>query len=91
MSALAELAIALLELLEAEGRALRRSLMRTGAGLGLIVTAVILGVTGFGLCLWSAYLYFATALEPPLAALATGGLTLSVSAILLWFAARLGR
>ena len=91
MNALAELAIALLELLEAEGRALRRSLMRTGAGLGLIVTAVILAVTGFGLCLWSGYLYLGTVLEPPLAALATGGLTLGLSAILLWIAARLGR
>ena len=91
MNALAELAIALVELLEAEGRDLRRSLIRTGAGLGLIVTSVILGLTGFGLCLWSAYLYLGTLLEPPQAALATGGLTLGLSAILLWIASRLGR
>jgi hypothetical protein len=91
LNALAELAIALVELLEAEGRAFRRSLMRTGAGLGLIVTSAILGLTGLGLCLWSAYLYLGTVLEPPQAALAAGGLTLALAAVLLWIALRLNR
>ncbi|RLA04250.1 MAG: hypothetical protein DRQ54_09760 [Gammaproteobacteria bacterium] len=91
MNTLAELAIALLELLEAEGRAFRQSLIRTGMGLGLVVIAVILSIGGFGLSLWSGYLYLSTMLEPPLAALTTGGLAFALAAILLFIALRFGR
>ena len=91
MNSLAELLIALCELIEAEGRALRRSLMRTGAGIGLLVMSVVFGLTGLGLCLWSTYLYLATKLDAPLAALSTGLLTLTLSAGVLWLALRLGR
>lgn len=91
MNSLAELLIALCELIEAEGRALRRSLIRTGAGLGLLVISAVFGLTGLGLCLWSAYLYLDTQLAAPLAALATGALTLLLAAGVLWIALRLGR
>ena len=88
MSALADLLIALVELFEAEGRTLRRALLGTGVSLGLILAASILVLSGLGLCLWSAYLYLGTLLEPPLAALATGALTLGLSGGLLWIALR---
>ena len=91
MSAVADLVIALVELLEAEGRALRRALLGAGVGLGLVVAATVLALAGLGLCVWSAYLYLGTLLEPALAALATGTLTLVLSGGLLWLALRLNR
>ena len=91
MNSLAELLIALCELIEAEGRALRHSLMRTGASLALLLVSAVLGLVGLGFCLWGAYLYLGTKLDAPLATLATGSLTLLLSAGVLWIALRLGR
>jgi hypothetical protein len=91
LSAVADLVIALVELLEAEGRALRRALLGAGIGLGLVCAATVVGLSGLGLCLWSAYLYLGTLLNPPLAALATGALTLCLCGGLLWLALRLNR
>jgi hypothetical protein len=91
LSALADLSIALVELLEAEGRALERGLVRVTASSGLAISAAVLGLAGLGLCLWGVYLYLATVLAAPLAALATGLLTLTVSGGLLWTALRVGR
>lgn len=91
MKGLADLIISVLELLEAEGRALRASVMRVGVGLGLIATSVMLALAGAGFCLWSAYLYLDAMLGPPRGALATGALTLLVSGGVLWAALRLNR
>jgi hypothetical protein len=91
MNAVADLVIALIELLEAEGRALRRAMLDTGVGLGLIVVASLFALAGLGLCFWSAYLYLVTLLGQPLAALATGVLTLCLSGGLRWAASRLNR
>ena len=88
---MADLVIALVELIEAEGRALRRALLNAGLGLGLVGAATVIGLAGFGLCLWSVYLYLLTLLAPPLATLATGVLTLCLSGGLLWLASRLNR
>jgi protein-S-isoprenylcysteine O-methyltransferase Ste14 len=91
MSALADLTIALVELAEAEGRALRRGVVRAGASVGLIALAFAFALGGLALCLWSAYLYLATLLSPPQAALVTGLLTLVVAGGLLWTALRTNR
>lgn len=91
MKGLAELIISFLDLLEAEGRTLRRSAMRVGVGLGLFVASAVVGLAGLGFCLWSAYLYFDTMLGTPMAALATGALTFLIAGGLLWTALRLNR
>ena len=91
MSALAELTLALAELLEAEGRALQRGVVRAAIAIGVVAATAVLGLAGLGLCLWGVYLYLATMLTPPLAAFATGALTLVVSGGLLWTALRVGR
>jgi len=91
MSTLADLTIALVELAEAEGRALRRGVVRAGASVGLIALACSFALGGLGLCLWSAHLYLATLLSPPQAALVTGLLTLVVAGGLLWTALRTNR
>lgn len=84
MGSLAELIVCFLDLLEAEGRALRAGTAR----LGLIVA--LLGVMGFllavgaGLIIWSAYLYLRAGLPPRSSALAVGLMVLFVTGVLAW-------
>jgi hypothetical protein len=88
---LAELIIALLELLEAEARAFRNGLFRLILSLALLGTAGTLTLGGLGLILWAVYLYLAILLSPPTATLLTGIVTLLVSGGLVWSARRLNR
>lgn len=91
MRGLAELIIALLELLEAEARALRAGSFRLGLSLALLAAAGILGLSGLGLILRAVYLYFALVLSPATATLMTGIVTLLASGGLVWSARRLSR
>jgi len=88
---LTELIIALLELLEAEARALRSGSFRLGLSLALLGTAGTLMVVGVALILRALYLYLAIFLSPPTATLITGVVTLLVSGGLVWSARRLSR
>ena len=91
MRGLTELIIALLELLEAEARALRSGSFRLGLSLALLGTAGTLMVVGVWLILRALYLYLAIFLSPPTATLITGVVTLLVSGGLVWSARRLSR
>jgi hypothetical protein len=88
---LAELIIALLELLEAEARALRSGSFRLGLSLALLGTAGTLTLVGLGLLLWALYLYLVIFLSQPTASLITGVVTLLLSGGLVWSARRLSR
>lgn len=57
LSTLIELYIATLDLLEAEGRLLRRETARLCWGIGLMAVALLLAAAGVGLCLASVYLF----------------------------------
>ena len=89
MRGLAELIIALLELLEAEARALRSGAFRLGLSLVFLGTAGTLMLVGVGLLLRALYLYLAILLSPPTATLILGVVTLLVSGGLVWSAKRL--
>jgi hypothetical protein len=91
LRALAELIIALLELLEAEARALRSGAFRLGLSLALLVTAGILTLSAIALILRALYLYLAIILSPPTATLITGVVTLLVAGGLVWIARRFSR
>lgn len=91
MRGVTELIIALLELLEAEARALRSGSFRLGLSLALLGTAGTLMLVGVGLILRALYLYLAIVLSPPTATLITGLVTLLMSGGLLWSARRLSR
>lgn len=91
MRGLTELIIALLELLEAEARALRSGSFRLGLSLALLGTAGILMLVGVWLILRALYLYLAIFLSPPTATLITGVVSLLVSGGLVWSARRLSR
>lgn len=88
---MADVVIALVDLIEAEGVVLRRATARLGYGLALtLLAALALGV-GAGLCLWAIYLYLLSALDPATARLLTGLLTLLIGGGLVWVARRLSR
>jgi hypothetical protein len=91
LRALAELIIALLELLEAEARALRSGAFRLGLSLALLLTAGTLTLGGVALILRALYLYLTIFLSPPTATLITGVVSLLVAGGLVWSARRLSR
>jgi len=88
---LADIVIALADLVEAEGRALRRSVVRTSLGIAFLRAATLMLVLGLGLCLWGIYQWLSSAMGPAGAASFIGALALLFSGGLVWLAMRLGR
>lgn len=78
------------DLLEAEGRALRRSVFRSSAGLALLAGATVLGLVGIGFCLFGTYLALGKLFGPVAGALLTGVLSLLLTLVVAWIATRLG-
>jgi len=83
--------IALLDLLEAEGRVLRQQAVCLGIGLALVGAAAVLVFVGLGCGVWASYLYFGNWLAPPAAAGAAGLVALAGAGVLLWLARRCTR
>jgi hypothetical protein len=83
-----EFVIALLELLEAEGRALKLAVRRVSFGLVFLMTASALILTALGLLLAAGYLALSAALGSALAALIMGGVSLLLAATLGFIAYR---
>lgn len=83
-----EFVIALLELLEAEGRALKLAVRRVGFGLVFLLTASALILTALGFLLAAGYLALAAALGSALAALIMGGASLLLATMLGFIAYR---
>jgi hypothetical protein len=91
LGSLTELIIALTDLAEAEGRALRRAVFRTGWGLASLLVMGLLFAAGIGLCLWAGYQYMAGQLGSIEAALLAGGAALLLAGGFAWLAIRLSR
>jgi hypothetical protein len=83
--------VAVANLLEAEGRALRRSTARLGGSLVLFALAGLLAAGGLCLCLWGLYQYLAVSLGGTAAALLTGVTTVVIAGGLLWIGQRMSR
>ncbi|MEW5756785.1 MAG: phage holin family protein [Pseudomonadota bacterium] len=86
-----EYIIALMDLLEAEGRELRRTVMRTGIGLVCLAVAGLVAVIGLCFCLWAVYQALAAMVGPATAAMIVGLLMLSLAGLIAWIAMRLAR
>ena len=65
--------------------------MRSGTALVLIGMAALLSLVSIGLCIFGAYQYLATVIEPMLAAFITGGITFMFSLVILWIGIQLSR
>jgi len=83
--------VAVADLLEAEGRALRRSTARLGGSLVLFALGGLLAAGGLCLCLWGLYQYLAVSLGGTAAALLTGVTTVVIAGGLLWIGQRMSR
>lgn len=82
LTSIADFIIAVAELLEAEGRSLRHSVVRLSWGLVFIAGAALLGITAFGFVLWGLYQYLAWATDPAAAALLAGAIALALAGML---------
>jgi hypothetical protein len=72
MEVLARLGVAILELLEAEGRALQRSFLRLIAVIAIGVVLLVLSLAGLGFLLYGLDLFYAQWFSPAESALLVG-------------------
>ncbi len=88
MNSLAEYVIAIADLAEAEGRALRRGLALLGWVFALIVVVTVFVLFGIGLWVWAVFLFADTLLPSWLAAAVAGAIVLGVAGVIAWAIAR---
>lgn len=81
---MADLLIALIELVEAEARDLRRATIQTGFEIALLLFAGLIVAAGMGLLGWALYLYIAAHLGAILAALVVGVIAVLAGGGTLW-------
>lgn len=86
-----ELIVALTELVEAEGRALRHSVHRAGWSLALIGLTAIFIAAGVALCLWALHLFMASRIGDAGATLIIGIIALIVAGGFAWTAVKMNR
>ena len=72
MEIIAKLGVAVAELFEAEGRSLRRNLMRLVIGIGFGIVLLLLALAGLGFLLYGIYLLLAESMSHADAAMLTG-------------------
>jgi hypothetical protein len=77
--------------LEAEGKAFRRGMLRTGAGLACLGAAALLLLAGLSLCLWALFQWLTVTVGMPMAALWVGVILFVIGGGLTWIAIRLNR
>ena len=65
--------------------------MRSGIGLALIAMAALLALASIGLCIFGAYQFLTTVIDPAVAAFVTGGITFIFSLVILWIGIQLSR
>jgi hypothetical protein len=65
--------------------------MRSGIGLALIAIAALLALASVGLCIFGAYQFLTTIIDPAVAAFIAGGMTFIFSLVVLWIGIQLGR
>lgn len=91
MKKLADIAIALADLAEAEGRLLRRNIIRLGNSLVLVAISILLAAAGAGMLLWALYQSMAAATGPVMGAFLTGLAGLIGAGLLSWIASLINR
>jgi hypothetical protein len=86
-----EFFVALVDLLEAEGRSLRHATVRLGVSLVLFAAAGLIGAVGLCLCLWGLYQYLALSYGGVTAAVSIGVVSLLLAGGILWIAQRISQ
>ncbi len=88
IKAIVDLIIAFLDLLEAEARTLRRTVVNFHWGLAFIVIAALLVIVSAGFFLWGLFQYFAALLSPVASAFIVSLVALVLAVIAGWIAYR---
>ena len=92
MKALADVAIALADLVEAEGRSLRGSMIKIVIGVILVMAGGLAILGSLAMLIWSLYLFLLQlGLGAALAALLDAAAVLSIGGGMIWGAIRLNR
>jgi len=91
VEALAHLLVATVDLFEAEGRTLRRQLMRLALAISLIVVAALLVLFGLGFVLYGLFSFLGPQMSEHWAAVLFGVVTLGLAGGFAWTARRLTR
>jgi predicted phage tail protein len=86
--ALAELLISAVELVELEGRSLRRKVQGLVQSVVFLLAAGALLIAGSVWLTWALYIALATALSPAWAGLIIGGVSLLIAGVFLWLGRR---
>ena len=84
MQTLGHLMVATFELVEAEGRMLRRHLIRLSAAAALAIFAFLLSVVGIAFVMFGLFRALANAMNVPLAAIIFGVVALGLAGGALW-------
>jgi hypothetical protein len=83
--------LAIIDLFEAEGRRLRRGVLRVQIGIILLCVTATLFLGGAGLLVWALLQALSTQMSPPLASLLSGFTALGGGGCILWLALRIVR
>lgn len=86
MEALANLFIATADLVEAEGRSLRRQMVRLATAAAMILVAALLALFGFGFLLYGLFWLLAEQMSGPAAAACFGLVAVGLSGGIAWIA-----
>lgn len=86
MEALGNLVVATADLLEAEGRTLRKTMVKFFVALSLVVAASLLGLLGFGFLLYGLFALLARIISVPAAAAIFGVAALAIAGLFSWIA-----
>jgi hypothetical protein len=70
---------------------LRRTVMRTGAGLAVVAVAALLLFVGLGFCLWAGFQALTAHIGAVNAALSVGVVMLFLAGVMIWTAIRFTR
>ncbi len=89
MEALADMMVATADLVEAEGRALRRGMLHVAIAVLLVVVAAMLALLGFGFLLYGLFWLLATKMSVPAAAAVFGAVSLILAGAFSWIARRM--
>lgn len=86
MKSVAELALSLCDLIEAEGRLLRVNIQRTGRGCGIMAIGLVFVAAALAFLTAAIYVWLADWLSRPAALLIMAGVCVLFAAILIWSA-----
>jgi hypothetical protein len=86
MESIANMMIATVDLVEAEGRSLHKAMVRLLTAMGLMIIGLLLALVGIGFLLYGLFSLIATQMSPPAAAVVFGTAAVCIAGGVVWMA-----